>query len=162
LTDLTTGYLSKIERSKKPPPYSTLNRIAQALGVDTMTLLTENSRNAEDPRISFTKKRKGTKVENLGSRTSYTYEALSSDKIGKNMQPYVIESAFDEEAIFQHEGEEFLYVLEGKHEFVYDGRKYIMEEGDSVYFDSAFPHTGRSIGKKKAKLLAMVYSYKRI
>ena len=41
LTGLTKGYLSKIERSKKAPPYSTLNRIALALNVDAAFLLGE-------------------------------------------------------------------------------------------------------------------------
>lgn len=162
LTGLTKGYLSKIERSKKAPPYSTLNRIAQALGIDVRFLLNENSPAAQDPHISFTKKGEGANIENVGTLYGYTYEALASGKVGKNMQPYILEPAFDEKAVFQHEGEEFLYVLEGKHEFVYDGRKYIMEEGDSVYFDSAVPHTGRSLGKKRAKLLAVMFSYKRL
>ncbi|MGD2125514.1 MAG: cupin domain-containing protein [Desulfobacteraceae bacterium] len=77
------------------------------------------------------------------------------------MEPYIIGPAFDEGAIFQHEGESFMYVLEGKHEFMYDGDKYIMEEGDSVYFDAAVPRTGRSLGNKEAKLLAIMYNYKR-
>ena len=34
LTGLTRSYLSKIERSRKAPPYSTMNRIASALEVD--------------------------------------------------------------------------------------------------------------------------------
>ena len=67
------------------------------------------------------------------------------------MEPYIIEPAFEEEAVFQHEGEEFMLVLEGRHEFIYDGKTYIMEKGDSVYFDAAVPHTGKSIGKKKRR-----------
>jgi quercetin dioxygenase-like cupin family protein len=54
-----------------------------------------------------------------------------------------------------------MYVLEGTHEFIYDGKKYILNAGDSIYFDSVIPHSGRSIGKKKAKILAIMYSYKR-
>ena len=162
LTGLTKGYLSKIERSKKAPPYSTLNRIAQAMGADVMFLLNESFPTAEDPRIVFTKKGGGNSVENVGSLYGYSYEALASGKIGKNMQPYIIEPAFDEKAVFQHEGEEFIYVLEGRHEFVYDGETYLMEEGDSVYFDSGVPHTGRSVGEKRAKLLAVMFSYKRL
>ena len=54
-----------------------------------------------------------------------------------------------------------MYVLEGRHELIYDGKKYIMEEGDCVYFDSSVPHTGKSLGKKKAKLLAVMFNYKR-
>ncbi len=166
LTGLTKGYLSKIERSKKAPPYSTLNRIAMALGVDSAFLLGERLNISEDTRLSFTKKNQGKIVDIVrtlseGSLYGYSYEALAVDKPGKNMQPFIIEPAFDEKAIFQHEGEEFMYVLEGKHELIYDGKEYIMEEGDCVYFDSTVPHTGKSLGKKKARLLAVMFNYKR-
>jgi transcriptional regulator with XRE-family HTH domain len=166
LTDLTKGYLSKIERSKKAPPYSTLNRIAMALGVDVSFLLGEKFNKSKDIRLSFTKKHQGRIVDMVrtlseGSLYGYNYEALSADKPGKNMEPFIIEPAFGEEAVFQHEGEEFMYVLEGKHELTYDGEKYIMEEGDCVYLDSSVPHTGRSLGNKKAKLLAVMFNYKR-
>jgi len=166
LTGLTKGYLSKIERSKKAPPYSTLNKIAIALGTEAAFFLGENPQESTDKTISFTKKARGKVIKSVGSLAEgslygYNYEALASDKSGKNMEPFIIEPAFEEEAIFQHEGEEFMYVLEGKHELIYNGDRYIMEKGDSVYFDANVPHTGRSLGKKKAKLLAVMYNYRR-
>jgi transcriptional regulator with XRE-family HTH domain len=167
LTGLTKGYLSKIERSKKAPPYSTLNKIAVAFGVDPAFFLEENYRDKKETQISFTKKSRGKIIRSVGSLAEgslygYGYEALASDKSGKNMEPFIIEPSFDEEAIFQHEGEEFMYVLEGRHELIYDGRRYIMERGDCVYFDAAVPHTGKSLGKKKARLLAVMYNYRRL
>lgn len=77
------------------------------------------------------------------------------------MEPFIIMPASDKEVIFQHEGEEFMYVLEGTHEFTYDGKKYILKKGDSIYFDSRIPHSGRSLGNKKARILTVIYSYKR-
>jgi len=161
LAGLTRSYLSKIERSKKAPPYSTLNRIAAALEVEVNFLLKENVEKDIDPRITFTPKGKGEIVETAGAFYGYTYEALAANKPGKNMIPYIIEPAFDEAGVFQHEGEELLYVLEGRHEFFYDGKSYAMEQGDCVYFDSGVPHSGRSLGKKKARLLAIMFNYKR-
>jgi transcriptional regulator with XRE-family HTH domain len=161
LTGLTRSYLSKIERSKKAPPYSTLNKIAGALEVEINFLLNENLEADMDPRISFTKNGTGEIVETAGALYGYSYEALASNKPGKNMIPYIIEPAFEEAGVFQHEGEELLYVLEGRHEFFYDGKSHMMEQGDSVYFDSGVPHYGRSLGKKKARLLAIMFNYKR-
>ena len=162
LAGLTKSYLSKIERSKKAPPYSTLNRIAGALEVDVNFLLKENEEKDIDLRITFTESGKGEIVETAGVFYGYSYEALASNKPGKNMIPYIIEPAFEEEGVFQHEGEELLYVLAGRHEFFYDGKSYMMEQGDSVYFDSGVPHYGHSVGKKKARLLAIMYNYKRL
>ena len=77
------------------------------------------------------------------------------------MEPYIITPAFEETTVFQHEGEEFLYVLEGTHEFIYGDQRQSGRRAIAVYFDSEVPHTGRSLGPKKAKLLAVMYSYKR-
>ena len=116
---------------------------------------------AEDFRIVFTKKSDGPVIETRTYHHGYRYKALAHEKAGKNMIPYVIDAAAEEKGVFQHEGEEFIYVLEGRHELIYDGKSYIMEEGDSVYFDASVPHSGRAVGKK-SRLLAVMYNYKRV
>ncbi|MCJ7593619.1 MAG: helix-turn-helix domain-containing protein [Desulfobacterales bacterium] len=160
LSGLTKGYISKIEKSDKAPPFSTLNKIANALNVDVAVLTAEDLELPEDINLCIVRKSEGKKISSVNLE-GYHYEVLAHKKKGKNMEPFFIMPAFDEEAVFCHEGEEFMYVLEGTHEFVYDKKKYILKEGDSIYFDSIIPHTGRSIGKKRAKILAVLYSYKR-
>ena len=162
LTGLTKGYLSKVERSIKFPPLSTLNEIATALGNDVAFFFNERDSRPKDIKLAFNKKDQGKIVKTDSAVSGYEFRMLAESKAGKNMIPYIIEPAFDEKQVFQHEGEEFLYVLEGTQEFIYDGQKYLMEEGDSVYFDAGVPHTGRSMGEKKAKLLAVMYKYKRL
>ena len=160
LSGLTKGYISKIEKSNTAPPLSTLSKIASALKVDITLLTAEQSEITEDIDLCIVRKGEGKKISSA-TFEGYHYEALAYKKSGKNMEPFFLEPAFDEKAVFMHEGEEFMYVLEGEHEFVYDNKRYILKEGDSIYFDSRIPHTGRSIGKKKAKILAVMYSYKR-
>ena len=160
LSGLTKGYISKIEKSDKAPPLSTLSKIAHALDTDIALLTSEELELLEDMNLCIVRKGEGKKISS-GSLEGYHYEALAFKKKGKNMEPFILMPSVDEKAIFVHEGEEFMYTLEGVHEFVYDNRKYILNEGDSVYFDSGIPHTGRSIGRKKAKILAVMYSYKR-
>jgi transcriptional regulator with XRE-family HTH domain len=161
LTGLTKGYLSKIERSNKAPPLSTLNKIALTLGVELTYFLKEDTEKLKDTRLTIVRKDKGKKVITKGTLYGYEYEAIAYNKPGKNMEPFIIMPASDKEVIFQHEGEEFMYVLEGTHEFTYDGKKHILKKGDSIYFDSRIPHSGRSLGNKKARILTVIYSYKR-
>ena len=66
-TGFTKSYVSKIERSKKVPPYPTVNKIAMALEVEVAHLLSENLSVFSDIRLSFTKNNKGKIVETLGS-----------------------------------------------------------------------------------------------
>jgi len=160
LSGLTKGYISKIEKSDKAPPFSTLNKIANALNVDVAVLTAEDLELPEDINLCIVRKSEGKKISSVNLE-GYHYEVLAHKKKGKNMEPFFIMPAFDEKAVFCHEGEEFMYMLEGTHEFVYNDKKYILHKGDSIYFDSNIPHTGRSIGKKRAKILAVMYSYKR-
>lgn len=161
LTGLTKGYLSKIERSHKAPPLSTLNKIALTMDVDVTFFLKENTEEVRDIKLAVVRKGKRKRVVTKGSLYGYEYEALAYNKPGKNMEPFIISPTLDKEATFQHDGEEFMYVLDGVHEFTYDGKKYILKRGDSIYFDSRIPHSGRSLGNKKARILTIIYSYKR-
>ena len=76
------------------------------------------------------------------------------------MEPFILsypsEDAF--KYTFQHDGEEMLFVLKGKIRFKYGARKYRLEEGDCVYFDSNIPHTGEPIGDEGLKCLIVIYT----
>jgi transcriptional regulator with XRE-family HTH domain len=161
LCGLTKGYVSKIENSEKAPPFSTLIKLATALGVDVGLLMAEDDDMPEDARICIVRKGEGKEVTTRGTFYGYKYEALAQKKPGKNMEPYILYPVTKNETMFSHEGEEFQYVIEGTHEFSYGDQKYILHEGDSIYFDASVSHSGRSIGKQRAKILAVIYNYKR-
>lgn len=171
LAGLTKGYLSRIENSTNSPPVSTLAKISKALSIDITEFFSKNLSPPQPVDISIIKKSERLKVggnERLragqrGTPYGYIYEALAYRMSGKNMEPYIIAiSDQSPDVEFQHEGEEFLYILEGTVEFFYKGKSYILEKGDGVYFNSGIPHSGRSIGNKIAKFLCIIYSYKRI
>ncbi len=161
LTGLTKGYLSKVERSPKSPPYSTLNKIANALGIEVTQIFENNIEPLRDIKISLNRKENSRIIKANSQLSGYEYEVLASDKPGKNMEPFIIYSPWEINKMYSHEGEEFIYVMDGILEFLYDDKAYILKKGDNVYFDSCVPHSGKSLGDKKAKLLVIKYFYKR-
>ena len=167
-TGLTEGYLSRIENSESAPPISTLSRIAQALNIDvSYLLLSEGQAELTNPNIVLFKKSDIEEAQFVGNphhKTvyGYRYEPLAHKKQGKNMEPYIMVPDFEPGEILQHEGEEFLYVLEGAIEFLYGSEKYLLAEGESAYFDAHIPHNGRSLGEEKAKVLIILYTYRRL
>jgi len=56
-----------------------------------------------------------------------------------------------------HEGEEFIYVLQGKVEINYGKEIYLLSEGDSIYLDSIVAHNVHAAANQKAKILGVVY-----
>ncbi len=165
LTGLSKGYLSQVENSEDPPPIYTLSRISRALGIDIADLFAPVPAEIEYKKIVVAR-RDDHPVTNKGAAGyGYAYKDLAPNKRGKNMEPFIVSPAFDHtgKKDFQHEGEEFHYVLEGTTEFFYEGKSYcILEAGDSIYFDADRPHWGRSLGDKPAKVLIVTYSYKRL
>lgn len=57
-----------------------------------------------------------------------------------------------------HEGEEFIYVLNGVVEINYGKNTYILEEGDSIYYDSIVAHHVHAAADNKARILGVVYT----
>ncbi len=65
--------------------------------------------------------------------------ALAFKQSKKHMEPFIITFDLKEKediVFFSHEGEEFLYIIEGKVEFCIEEKCTILEEDDSLYFDS--------------------------
>lgn len=165
-TGLTKGYLSRIENSENPPPISTLGKIASALGADVTDLFPKTEEPSPNQELVISRKQERVHTNGRGASYGYNYQNLALEKKGKNMEPFIVSVGFDHpvniETDFCHQGEEFIYVLEGTMEFFFKGGSYILEAGDSAYFDADVPHSGRSVGDTKARLLIVIYSYKRL
>lgn len=165
-TGLTKGYLSRIENSTQPPPIYTLSRISNALGIDISEFFAPTVNKIPYQEITIGRRNHHRLTNREGTPYGYIFEDLAPMKRGKNMEPFIVTVGFkrmiDIQKDFRHEGEEFIYVLGGRMEFFFKGQIYILEEGDCVYFDSDKPHSGRSLGKKEAKLLIVIYPYKRL
>jgi transcriptional regulator with XRE-family HTH domain len=157
-TGFTKGYLSKIENSRKLPPIASLARIAQALETDvTGFFQTPTPVMAENASVVRVAERRP--AVRGASAFGYDYVSLAHKKRDKRMEPFIFTfpSDIDKHVFFQHEGEEFIFILSGQVEFHVGVQKWMLDSGDSLYFDSRVPHRGRCLGKE-AMALAVIYS----
>lgn len=93
--------------------------------------------------------------------SGYYYEALAFKKPKKYMEPFLVEfkrKRVDQLSYFSHDGEEFIYLLEGILEFRTESQQYILQPGDSLYFESSIPHAYRALERKNAKALSVIYA----
>src|SRR5512136_428319 len=144
-TGFTRGYLSRIEKSEKSPPLSTLGIIGRVLGITISFLVGEEERKTP---LGMVKKGERPLVTRKGTTLDYSYEAVAHTFPNKKMEPFILTLPLKpkKKTIHEHEGEEILFVLEGMMKFLHGNREYIVEEGDCVYLDSGFPHFGESVG----------------
>jgi transcriptional regulator with XRE-family HTH domain len=155
-TGYTKGYLSKVEKSPKAPPVSTLGTIGRALGASISTLLGEYYPAASA--CFLVKKGERLLLERGGEAFGYAYEAVAHKYNDKLMEPFVLTLPVHPKNLsrFQHEGQELLFVLEGTMIFRHGTEEFIVEEGDCVYFDAGIPHFGQTKGKKAAKCFMVI------
>ncbi len=157
MTGFTKGYLSKVEKSPKAPPVSTLGKIARALDATISSLLGE-----ESPATSICLVKKGERVSITRDRANfeYSYESMAHKFANKMMEPFILTLPVHpkKRTLYQHEGQEILFVLEGTMKFLHGAEELIVEEGDCIYFDSGIPHFGESAGNKVVRCFMVIFS----
>lgn len=153
----TKGYLSKVEKSKKSPPVSTLGIIARALGVTISALLGEDA-----PRtpLCLVRKEERPLISRDGTAFGYSYEAMAYKYPNKIMEPFILTLPVKakKRTLYQHEGEEILFVIQGTMKFLHGNEEYVVNEGDCIYFDSSLPHWGESTGPAEVKCFMVIYN----
>jgi transcriptional regulator with XRE-family HTH domain len=156
-TGFTKGYLSKVEKSEKSPPVSTLGIIARTLSVTISAILGEETLSVP---FCLVKKAERPVISRSGTAFGYAYEAIAYKYPNKKMEPFVLTLPVNppKKTVYRHEGEEILFVLEGTMKFRHNNQEYIVEAGDCVYFDASLPHYGESMGRKKVKCLMVIYN----
>jgi quercetin dioxygenase-like cupin family protein len=143
----------EFEGGARDIPIGYLFEVAGRFGVEPSTLIS-----GDEPRMSMyflTRRGRGAAVERT---KAYRYQGLASGFKQPRMVPLEVWVEPKEEPVFlnSHEGEEFNHVLEGRLELHIGGRVLTLEEGDSVYFDSSFPHGMRALDDRAVRFLAVV------
>jgi transcriptional regulator with XRE-family HTH domain len=155
---LSAGMLSKIENGVTSPSLATLQALSSALNVPVTAFF----RKYEEQRdASFVKSGQGLVIERRGSRASHQYQLLGHS-MSKTVivEPYLVTltATPDVLPLFQHSGQEFIYLLEGEVTYRHADKLYEMKSGDSLFFDSDVPHGPEVLTKMPIRLLSiMVY-----
>ena len=160
---LSTEQINSIETDQNLPSLGPLIKIARALGVRLGTFLDDSD--ALGPivcRAADREKDSSISFSNGASdaRKHMEYHPLAQQKAGRHMEPFVIDINPEENPDFQlsaHEGEAFIYVMQGAVEIASGKETYNLKEGDSIFYDSIVNHHVHGAPGKAAKILAVVY-----
>jgi transcriptional regulator with XRE-family HTH domain len=155
---LTKGYLSKVERGLSVPSISTALKLAKCFGLSVGQLLGDEE---IDEAITVVRKNQRRPFMREGTPLDSNYESMAGHKTLRAMEPFIMKppQEFDDDRMFQHVGEEFMFVLQGTVELEFPARRVRLEEGDSIYFDAHIQHRTRCIGAGAgAEVLVIVHS----
>jgi transcriptional regulator with XRE-family HTH domain len=161
--DCDASVIAGLEGGAIAPSLAPLIKITRALGVRLGTLLDDDTH--VGPVI--TRKDTAEEVARLKSLETSSdggvldFFSLAEGKTSRHMEPFMITvNPADDGAhsLSSHEGEEFVYVLNGEIELSYGKDLHVLRPGDSIYYDSIVPHQLRAHGDVPARILAVVYA----
>ncbi len=162
VTGLSKPLLSQIENEQVIPPLATLLRISKAFKVELQTFFQEEGSNEKCILVRSGQSRKFQRRASHGEAPPpYAYHSLAFGKKNRNLEPFLVEfeaRQWRDELQVSHEGEEFLFLLEGELEFHYGEQVMTLQAGDSIYYDSSEPHGYISLGGTPARAVAVIYS----
>ena len=158
---LSVDQIVSIENDEHLPSLGPLIKIARALGVRLGTFMDDND--ALGPVVTRAKDREANSSISFSNgatdaRKHMEYHPLAQQKAGRHMEPFVIDINPEGNLDYQlsaHEGEEFIYVMQGEIEIVYGKETYTLKEGDSIFYDSIVKHHVHGAPGKSAKILAV-------
>lgn len=145
--------IERFETGEQDIPMSFLFDVAQCFHIDTSTLIS-----GDEPRMTayfLTRYGRGISVE----RTKvYKYQALASGYKRPKAEPFEVTVEPDDRPLYlnTHKGEEFNYVLEGRLQLHINGKDLVLNPGDSIYFDSSYPHGMKALDNQPVKFLAII------
>lgn len=163
-TQIPLSTLSKVETGGISLNIEKLLKVCAALDVDVMQLVapgdgpavTAQSAPVVTGRRSLTLKGQARRVETEKS----IYEHHASDFLRRKFQPAVLEVKVGQTPeLIRHQGEEFIYVLQGAVEFISEFYEpTVLRAGESIYIDSSMAHNVRAVGNKPARVLNIMTS----
>jgi transcriptional regulator with XRE-family HTH domain len=161
-TGLSKPLLSEIEADEVMPPVATLLKLAKALNVG-MAYFFKDEAPAEQVSVTRAGERLSVKrrPHHREGEVDYIYESLEARMPGKHMEPLLVDFVPMETAdmVFtSHEGEEFLFLLDGKLEFRTNDRVETLFAGDALYFDAGQNHSFRSLTDGPARAVVVVWN----
>ncbi len=154
--------VQKIEQEKNVPSLAPLIKIARALGVRLGTFL-DDSDSFGPVVVRSGEYHQGVRFTSQASesREHLNFFSLAYDKAGRNMEPFIVDiepGLQSDYMLSSHEGEEFIFVLEGEVEINYGKEVFNLTKGDSIYLDSIVMHNVHAGSQQPAKILAVVYA----
>lgn len=152
---LTVEDYRELESGTRDISVSTLQKISRQYGISLDVLMF-----GEEPKMSsYFLTRKGTGIS-VERRKAYKYEALASGFRGRIADPFIVSVEPKPEGtpvqFNSHQGQEFNLVVEGRMLLNINGKELILNQGDSLYFNSALPHGMLALDGKPVKFLAII------
>lgn len=152
---VTKGMLSQVENNRTIPSLTVFLNIIKSLHIDINDFFTDFN-TGQTSKVIFKKAAQYQSFEKENT-VGFHYHRILSTTVDEYHIDFVLLTLKPnaQRASVQTDAYEFKYVLKGKVEYTIGEEVFVMDAGDSIYFDATEPHNPRNIGDTEAQLLVL-------
>ena len=157
--DVSKGLISHIENNRTIPSLPVLMKIVLALNFDLTDFFKGISTNNNHEKV-FIIRWKEYQSSNKEAAKGFGYKRIMTRNMhGGPMDVILLElkKGASRSQVVRTDAYEYKYIIKGKVEYLIEDKKYILEEGDSIFFDGRLGHKPRNVGDASALLLVIYY-----
>lgn len=154
---LSSAMLSRIENGQATASLDALERICAAIGIGMSDLFKETE--TQQGTAQLLKRPEQMEVVRVGTKYGHTYRLLSYDRGPRKIfEPFFIEMDKKSESYprFSHPGTEFIYMLQGRMEYRFGDRTYLIEPGDAFTFSGNVVHGPEKLLDERIRFLSII------
>ncbi len=156
-TGVTKGMLSQVENNRTIPSLTVFLNIIKSLQIDINDFFTDFNTTATS-KVIFKKAAQYQAFEKENT-VGFHYQRILSSAIEEYHVDFVLLTLQPnaQRASVQTDAFEFKYILKGKVEYTIGNEIFLMEQGDSIFFDATEPHNPKNTGDTEAQLLILYF-----
>ena len=157
--NVSKGLISQVENNRTIPSLPVLLAIIRALNLDLNDFFKDIVPQGKTPRIIVKKPEDYQKFEKETTK-GFVYKRILAKEI-KNMPIDIVllelKRGATRKKLVRTQAYEYKYIIKGSVQYLIDGKKYILQEGDSLFFDGRLGHTLSNAGKTDAQMLVLYF-----
>jgi transcriptional regulator with XRE-family HTH domain len=157
--NVSKGLISQVENNRTIPSLPVLLAIIRALNLDLNDFFKDIMPMTKAPKVIIKKPQEYQKFEKESTR-GFLYKRILSKDI-KNLPVDIVllelKRGAKRQTLVKTEAYEYKYIIKGSVQYLIDGKKHILKEGDSLFFDGRLEHTLSNVGKSEARMLVVYF-----
>lgn len=158
-SSVSKGLISQIENNRTVPSLPVLVNIIQALQLDLKDFFKDLSPKDKEQQV-FVIRAKDYQPFQKESTRGFQYKRIFTHNLNGGPVDFILltlKKGASRSKVVHTDAYEYKYVIKGKLAYLIDGEEYVLEEGDSLFFDGRLGHKPANIGNSDALMLVMYY-----
>ena len=156
---VSKGLISQVENNRTIPSLPVLLAIIRALNLDLNDFFKDIMPLTKVPKVIIKKPHEYQKFEKESTK-GFVYKRILTKGI-KNLPIDIVllqlKRGARRQKLVKTQAYEYKYIIKGSVQYLIDGKKYILDQGDSLFFDGRLGHTLSNAGKSEAKMLVVYF-----